>query len=111
MFTEKITILRAGTRKDRYGNVVPDGTVEELAVPFRVAVQPANQAEGVGGREVTLMTGWRLFTPEGRDLDLRATDQVRWQGQVLEVVGEVARWPGFTGGVDHVEADLQRIES
>lgn len=112
MFEQTVTRLRAPLVADRHRNQVRDwGAAAELLVEY-VNVQPVSQYEdGPGANRDRVVDGWRLYTAPGDDLDLQPTDRVRLDdGQVLEVVGDVARWPDpHTGGVHHVEANLQRV--
>jgi hypothetical protein len=56
-------------------------------------------------------TGWRIYTPAGVDIDVVPTDRIEWAGRVLEVIGEVARWPHpiRPASVHHCEIDVQKV--
>lgn len=58
-----------------------------------------------------VVTGWRIYSRAGVDLDIEPTDRIEWAGRSLEVLGEVSRWPHpiRPGRVHHVEVDVQRI--
>lgn len=84
---------------------------ERVHVPFKVSVQPSDTTEGDEHRPQTVST-WRLYTPPGRDLDLRAEDRVVLGGTLpLQVVGEPQKWPDplRPGHVHHVEARLEVV--
>lgn len=110
LYEQSITVLRATSAPDRYGNNKP-GWSDPVRTPVRgVNVQPqGGSSEDTDDKQVTV-TGWRLFTPRGMDLDLRETDRVEFDGTVLQVVGKVARWPAPGGGVHHIEADLREVD-
>lgn len=111
-FTEKVAIVRPSVEDDDYDEKLVYDDVTPTAVPFLVAVQPISSTELVPGsnpgEEVT--SGWKLLTPTGCDIDLLATDRVRWRGADYDVQGDVWRWPHPTkpGAVHHAEAYLQR---
>lgn len=111
LYLQSIAIVRPGTATDEYGNERPDwgaGAVRTLV--DGVNVQPAGaSSEDTDDRQLTV-TGWRLYTPRGMDLDLRETDRIEHDGMTLQVVGKVARWPAPGGGVHHIEADLQEVD-
>ena len=109
LFGDSVVIVRAGYRVDKYGN---ESSERDWANAVRtpvtgVSVQPDVSEEETGDRR-TVTTGWRLFTPMGRDLDLLPTDRVEYDGMTLEVDGEVARFR-VGGRVHHVEARLKRV--
>lgn len=110
-FQQSVTIVRAPLVADRYGNRVrdwPTATRTSVAgVNLQPASAPAASDEDTVDRQVT-MSGWRLYTPRGMDLDLLATDRVEYGAMVLEVVGEVGRWE-VGGRVHHVEAELKVV--
>lgn len=114
-YTAEVKILRGQRVESRYN---PDGSEldwtdpEVLDVPFRVSLQPASSREQVDGR-VSVVSGWLLITPPARDIDLRSTDRLREvaTGRVLEVLGDVLRWPHpmRPNLVHHVEATLEEV--
>lgn len=110
LYLQAIVIVRAGTMTDRYGNEKPDWGAAAARIPVSgVNVQPfGGSAEDTDDKQVTV-TGWRLYTPRGMDLDLKETDRVEAWGTTMQVVGKVARWPAPGGGVHHVEADLKEV--
>jgi hypothetical protein len=110
LFLQSIVVLRAPASTDRYGNSKPDWSAPARTPVDGVNVQPqGGSSEDTDDKQVTV-TGWRLFTPRGMDLDLRETDRVEFDGMVLQVVGKVARWPAPGGGVHHIEADLREVD-
>lgn len=110
LYRQSVTIVRPGTTTDEYHNERPDWGAGATRIPVTgVNVQPfGGSAEDTDDRQVTV-TGWRLYTPRGRDVDLRETDRIEFDGMTLQVTGKVARWPAPGGGVHHIEADLREV--
>ena len=110
LYTQSVTIVRPAEAEDDYHNITFDYGDAATRVPVvGVNVQPlGGSSEDTDDRQVTV-TGWRLYTPRGRDLDLRETDRVEFDGRMLQVTGKVARWPAPGGGIHHIEADLQEV--
>lgn len=110
LYAQSATIVRPAEVEDTYGNIKYDYGDAAARIPVSgVNVQPSGgSSEDTDDRQVTV-TGWRLYTPRGRDLDLRETDRVEFDGMTLQVTGKVARWPAPGGGVHHVEADLREV--
>lgn len=110
LYLQSIVIVRPGVQADEYENERPDWGAGATRIPVSgVNVQPAGgSTEDTEDKQVTV-TGWRLYTPRGMDVDLRETDRVEAWGTTMQVIGKVARWPAPGGGVHHVEADLQEV--
>ena len=112
MFHQQITRLRAPLVEGRLGSKVRDWDNAAETVFDNVSVQPSTSREAGGEPREQVVTGWRVFTPAGVDLDVLPSDRFRIDnGAVCEVIGEVARWPHpiKRGRVHHVEFDLQRV--
>jgi len=114
LFLQSVVILRAPVVEDaRYKDKKRDWANAEPIPVSGVNVQPAatpsQSKEYVEDRQTTV-TGWRLYTPRGMDLDLRETDRILFDGMTLEVDGKVGRWPAPGGGVHHVEVELREVD-
>ncbi|MFE2600111.1 hypothetical protein ACFXCZ_27090 [Streptomyces sp. NPDC059396] len=113
-FGQEAVRVRAGRKSDR-GN--PDGTVldwspgaVDRAVLPPLNIQPRIQTETAGPERTEAVTGWRVQSDEGVDLDVTELDRVEWNGLLYEVDGDVARWPDpIAGGIHHVEFNLRRV--
>ncbi|MER7813658.1 hypothetical protein ABZ714_30720 [Streptomyces sp. NPDC006798] len=112
-FPETAVRVRAGRRPDR-GN--PDGMVFDwspgavnraLLPPLNI--QPRVQTESTDAERNAVVTGWRVQSDEGVDLDVTAVDRIEWNGDLFEVEGDVARWPDPLGGLHHVEFSIVRV--
>jgi hypothetical protein len=110
LYLQDIVIVRPGVVEDDYGNEQEDWGAAATRIPVSgVNVQPnGGSTEDTEDRQVTV-TGWRLYTPRGMDIDLRETDRVEAWGTTMQVIGKVGRWPAPGGGVHHVEADLREV--
>ncbi|MET9550536.1 hypothetical protein ABZY36_35325 [Streptomyces sp. NPDC006627] len=111
LYEQSIIVERAAVTTDDYGNEQDDWGLAASRTPVTgVNVQPqGGSSEDTDDRQLTV-TGWRLYTPRGMDLDLRETDRVEAWGTTMQVVGKVARWPAPGGGVHHIEADLREVD-
>jgi len=104
-YGDHVVVLRAPLGDPgRNGVRVRNWPAAARSEPVRASVQPDSSDEATTGRQ-TAITSWRLFAGPGTDL--LATDRVEWDGLVLEVDGEVARWK-HRGRPHHVEAVLKR---
>ncbi|KOG33289.1 hypothetical protein [Streptomyces resistomycificus] len=110
LYMQSIVIVRPSTVEDDYGNEQADwGEGATRITVSGVNVQPnGGSTEDTEDKQV-VVTGWRLYTPRGMDVDLRETDRVEAWGTTMQVIGKVARWPAPGGGVHHVEADLREV--
>lgn len=106
-FNDTITRVRAPLIADKYGAPRRDWANAVRTVVDEVSVQPDTSAETTGDRSA-VVTGWRVFTTRGADIDLLSTDRVEIDGLTLEVDGEVARYR-IAGRVHHVEVRLRRV--
>ena len=108
-FDQSLVRVRAGTKTDRGGNTVPDWDTATRVTYGAVNVQPNTQVETVNEQRQLVIIGWRVQTDEGTDVDITAADRIEWDDKVLQVDGDVARWPDpLAGGVHHVEFTMKR---
>ena len=92
---------------DQYGDPVPS-SVSETTIPGAF-VAPRMSEELQTRSRAGVAVGLTLFAPAGTDL--RFTDQVRVDGDVFDVDGEVARWehPG-SGWAPGITVALKRAQ-
>jgi hypothetical protein len=109
LFGETATLVRAPLKVDKYGNTTSERDwANATHTPYPgLMVQPDGSTEAVGDRP-SVITGWRLITPKGRDFPALATDRVEWEGLTLAVDGEVGRFK-VRGRLHHAEARLKRV--
>lgn len=105
-----ITVIRAAGHS---ADGDPTGTAAEVDVEG-CYVQPrsspgggGSSTETLGGRD-TVVTGLIAFVPAGADI--RATDRIRWKGDLYEVDGDDADWSTPDGEQHHLEISLQRVK-
>ncbi|MEU2724074.1 hypothetical protein [Streptomyces smyrnaeus] len=111
-YAHSIVRVRAPEVTDRYGNKQRDWANAVRTSMVGVNVQPAgspSQSDEDNGDRQTTVTGWRLYSPRGMDVDLLETDRVEYEGMTLEVDGKVGRWR-VGGTVHHVEASLREVD-
>ncbi|MFJ2515619.1 hypothetical protein ACIPEL_36380 [Streptomyces griseoviridis] len=110
LYEQSGIIIRPAVSRDRYGNDKSDyGDAAERIPVERINVQPQGPStEDTDDRQVTV-TGWLLISAPGTLPDLRATDRIDIDGQVLEVTGKVGRWP-VPHGMRHIEAQLKEVD-
>ncbi|WP_432068229.1 hypothetical protein [Streptomyces sp. C10-9-1] len=108
-YSQTVVVVRAPFLVDRYGNTttVRDWTNATRTTVRRVSVQPDTSSEDTGDRPV-VVSGWRLVTRHGRDIDLAPGDRVVALGRLLDVDGDVARWT-VSGRHHHTEARLKEV--
>lgn len=114
-FDQTIVRVRAGERADRGGNAVLDWSADAVTrvTITDVSIQP-NGAPGAANEVIdaerdAVVTGWRVQSQPGVDLDVTAVDRIEWDSMILDVDGEMARWSDpIDGGVHHVEFTIKR---
>lgn len=112
MFDQSFTRLRAPKVESRLGADVRDWPNAAKLLIEDVSVQPTTTSESTTDARDQNVTGWRIRSRAGVDLDIVGSDRVQLEnGAVCEVVGEVARWPHpiKRGQVHHVQFDVQRV--
>ncbi|MFI1099794.1 hypothetical protein [Streptomyces melanogenes] len=109
-YTQTVVIIRAPYVVDRYGNTTSerDWTSATRTTVRRVSVQPDQSSEASGDRPV-VVTGLRLITRRGVDVDLAPGDRVVALGQLLDVDGEPGRYV-VGGRHHHTEARLKEVD-
>ncbi|MFZ3595452.1 hypothetical protein [Streptomyces sp. BH104] len=102
---DSVIVWRKYEGVDKYGNPISvwDPVLGKTTYTG-VSVQPDYSEEATGDR-ASRVTGLRLITGRGRDIDLLATDRVIFNGVTYNVDGEVGRYR-MGGRVHHVEARL-----
>lgn len=109
-FTDEITVVRASTTTDRYGDTAVDwGTATETAVTgCKVNPMAGGEDHGTYDDRTALTRRFVLAAPAGTDL--RGGDRVRFDGAVYEVDGQPQTWKSPLGSVDHLRAELVRVD-
>ncbi|MFG2916256.1 hypothetical protein ACGF0D_25620 [Kitasatospora sp. NPDC048298] len=109
LYAQTVVIVRAPAVVDRYGNESTDRDWANATRTTyrRVSVQPDVSTEAEGDRP-TVVTGWRLVTRPGADLDLVPGDRVAALGRLWECDGEPGRY-SVGGQHHHTEAHLKAV--
>ncbi|MBP2320488.1 hypothetical protein JOF56_000873 [Kibdelosporangium banguiense] len=103
----RLIVITPAEQTDEYDNPTP-ALDYGPAAPRRTLwglLQPAASTEDPQPGRVPVTTSWRLFTVQ----PISARERVEWNGRVLEVNGEPARWSPRFGHV-HYEATLTTVE-
>lgn len=106
LMTHDVTIVRAGTDTDRYGDTVADWSAATRR-SSKAWISQTSASEILDSRNAELST-WRAYFP--RTADVRAGDRIEWGSITFEVDGppNPAHRPGT--GVHHYEAPLKVVE-
>lgn len=108
-YWDRIDVLRAPEKPGHGGRKVRDWAAAEEGPPHLTDVpadvQPATSEEDTNRQQLSI-TRWRVHC--GPDVDLVATDRVRWRGRVLEVDGEVGLFMSH-GRPHHLEVVVRGI--
>ncbi|MEU5974294.1 hypothetical protein [Streptomyces sp. NPDC047315] len=107
LYSQTVVILRAALVVDRYGNDVRDWTRATKTTVGGVSVQPDGSTEATGDRPV-IVSGLRLTTRRGIDIDVASGDRVEFAGRLLDVDGHPARFV-LAGRHHHTEVRLREV--
>jgi hypothetical protein len=104
---DTVTVIRAAPESDSYGDKIRNWDNATYTNVEGCRVQPATADENTVDRN-QVNRRWLLFAPLAADIV--ATDRIRWQDTDYDIDGEIRRWPSPSGRLDHLEADLIRVE-
>lgn len=104
-FTQSITRIRPGTKTLR-GSEVPDWSVATTATINSCSVQPAGTSLSQDGRVLALTDGLTAYVPAGSDI--KAGDRIEYAGEIYTINGSPRVWPSASGGLDHIQLNLER---
>lgn len=114
ILNQTIEILRAATRTNRGGAVVPDWSVPPASVTTLsgCSVQPTTADEQDVVEMNSRTTRLRVFTPPGVQVDISGLDRVVHAGDTFDIDGEVTGFPDpFSGNaMHHAEFVIRRSE-
>lgn len=100
-----VTILRAATTTDRYGNEVRDWATATRTTS-RAWLEQQKGSENTADRDQQRST-WLLILPLG--VEISGSDRVEYEGDTFDVVGPPATYYSVRGP-HHIEAELTWIE-
>ena len=102
---QSIIRLRPGTKIAR-GSQIPDWDSPDRLTITGCSVQPAGTSLTQDGRIAGIMDGLTVYAPPGADV--KAGDRIDYCGNVYTINGDVLSWPSATGGIDHIQLNLER---
>ena len=103
--TQSITRIRPGTKTLR-GSVVFDWQNVTTLVITGCSVQPAGTSLSQDGRVLALTDGLTAYVPDGADV--QEGDRIQYGGQTYTINGSPRVWPSASGGLDHIQLNLER---
>lgn len=103
--TQTVTRVRPGIKTSR-GQTIPDWDNASTAVISGCSVQPAATTLSQDGRVLGISDGLTLYAPA--NADIMAGDKIQFGGNAYTINGEPRRWPSATGGLDHIQCNLER---
>ena len=89
---------------DGYGGQRTRDWANATRTTVRCVVQPVSSDEDNDRRQTTATRWWAAYDPSA---PLDPSSRVEWDGQTLEVDGEIGRWKR-RGTVQHLEVTLRR---
>lgn len=104
-FRQSITRIRPGTKVLR-GSEVPDWTQATTATISACSVQPAGTSLSMDGRVLALTDGLTAYVPA--NADIQAGDRIEYAGETYTINGAPRVWPSASGGLDHIQLNLER---
>lgn len=104
-FTQSITRIRPGSKTLR-GSTMPDWSVATSATISGCSVQPAGTSLSQDGRVLALTDGLTAYIPADADVD--AGDRIQYAGETYTINGAPRVWPSASGGLDHIQLNLER---
>ena len=105
--TQSITRIRPGTKTLR-GSEVFDwtATAASTATIDGCSVQPAGTSLSEDGRVLAITDGLTVYAPAGSDI--QAGDRIQYAGETYTINGAPRIWPSASGGLDHIQLNLER---
>lgn len=102
---QSITRIRPGTKTAR-GSAIPDWDDPDRLVVSGCSVQPASSTLSQDGRVQGVTNGLTVYAPPGADI--KAGDRIEYNGETYTINGAPLVWPSATGGLDHLQLNLER---
>ena len=101
------TIIRVRPgKKTLRGSDIPDWSNSTRAIIEGCSVQPAGTSLSQDGRVLALTDGLTAYIPP--DADVKAGDRIEYAGEVYTINGAPRAWPSASGGLDHIQLNLER---
>ena len=103
--TQTVTRIRPGTKVSR-GQTIMDWDNVSTATISGCSVQPAATSLSQDGRVLGISDGMTMYAPASADII--AGDRIQFGGNTYTINGDPRRWPSATGGLDHIQCNLER---
>lgn len=97
--------IRPGTKTSR-GSEIPDWANATRAIIPGCSVQPAGTTLSQDGRVLALTDGLTAYLPA--DADVKAGDRIEYADETYTINGAPRVWPSASGGLDHIQLNLER---
>ena len=102
---QSINRIRPGIKTLR-GSEVPDWAQATTLTISGCSVQPASSSLSQDGRVLALTDGLTAYIPAGSDV--KAGDRIEYGGELYTINGAPRVWPSASGGLDHIQLNLER---
>ena len=102
---QTITRIRPGTKTLRGSEVFDwsNATTKDIS---GCSVQPASTSLSQDGRVLALTDGLTAYLPSGDDV--QSGDRIQYAGEIYTITGAPRVWPSASGGLDHIQLNLER---
>ena len=106
---EPVTVIRPAMVRQR-GDLVADWdtAVEHEEPGCLIRPMQGEETEVDNRRRNTVITRWALSAP--LEADLRASDRIRWRGQVYQVDGDPQPVSAQSPILHHIETQMYKVE-
>lgn len=102
---QTIIRIRPGVKTLR-GSDVPDWNNVTRMTIKGCSVQPASTSLSQDGRVLALTDGLTAYLPSGADV--QSGDRIQYAGDIYTITGAPRVWPSASGGLDHIQLNLER---
>lgn len=110
LYRDSVAVLRAELVDTDYGQA-RDWDNARTVYTLRASVQPVRDERPHDARDPdreTAFTIYRVYTPG--QIDIRASDRIRYGGLVFEVIGSSLVWSAATGRNAYTLAIVRRLD-
>lgn len=102
---QTIIRIRPGVKTLR-GSDVPDWNNVTRMTIKGCSVQPASTSLSQDGRVLALSDGLTAYLPPSADV--KSGDRIEYAGEIYTINGAPRVWPSASGGLDHIQLNLER---
>lgn len=102
---QTIIRIRPGVKTLR-GSDIPDWNNVTRMTIKGCSVQPASTSLSQDGRVLALSDGLTAYLPP--NADVKSGDRIEYAGEIYTITGAPRVWPSASGGLDHIQLNLER---